>query len=73
MKRAVREYATSLPAAQVSDADLAEMDLDDLQGMAALLTSQITAAPQGQAPEKQVLLDRIETVIGAKGEKVRHL
>ena len=56
MKRAVREYATSLPAAQVSDADLAEMDLDDLQGMAAPLTSQITAAPQGQAPENRFCL-----------------
>ena len=68
-KRAVREYATSLPAAQVSDAELAEMDLDDLQGMAALLKQQISAAPQGQAPDKTVLLQRIETVIGAKGEE----
>ena len=68
-KRAVREYATSLPAAQVSDTELAEMELDDLQGMAALLKQQIAAAPQGQAPDKTVLLQRIETVIGAKGEK----
>lgn len=67
-KRKLRQYVTGLPSSQLSNEDLAKMELKDLQGMAALLEKEIAAAPAGQFSDKKILLDRISTVIGAKDQ-----
>ena len=67
-KDRILKYVTQLPKAKMTNADLAKLEKDELDALAALLTQELQVTPDGEFNDQQVLLDRVKTAIGAKTE-----
>lgn len=67
-KDRVRSYVANLPAAKLSNEDLAKLEDDELRSFAALVQREISQVPEQQSTQKQILLDRINAALGVRDQ-----